>query len=167
MDITKIPANVLAALRNRNLTDDAIKQLSPSSAFDHFCEWNNISRYTDLLIDALDGLRAAMPTTYRIQPLTDDTCCILEKSGKAVWFSDTQLWWTTEQAKAHVVVLNNAPAALTEKDDWVYKVVIGCNKVHYCADEKQAWDVIGKSNFGATYQVYARDGSTPEDFIPY
>jgi hypothetical protein len=49
MDISKTPANVLAALRNRGHDDEAIAAMSPQSAFREYCDWHGLLGWGDEL----------------------------------------------------------------------------------------------------------------------
>lgn len=55
----------------------------------------------------------------------------------------------------------------TVPDDWVYEVIINCNKTYYAQSEDEAWDIIGKQRFGSCHIVYDRNGHVAVDFIPF
>lgn len=61
MDISKVPANVLAALRKRGHEDDQIASMSPKTAFREYCEWHGLRDWGDELWhtakNLLDGTR--------------------------------------------------------------------------------------------------------------
>lgn len=59
MDINKIPEDILSDLRERDLSDDDIKESSPEYLFSEYCDWNGLAGWGSTLIEALDALRAA------------------------------------------------------------------------------------------------------------
>ena len=58
LDIDKIPAHVLKALRHHN-TDEEIKDMSPDEAFDLWLGWNGLPDWGDSVRTAISGLAAA------------------------------------------------------------------------------------------------------------
>ena len=61
VDVKKIPANVLAALRNREYSDDAIAGMSVREIFDEYCTWHGLIGWGDDLWSAAGALRALDP----------------------------------------------------------------------------------------------------------
>jgi len=61
IDVKKLPANVLAALRNRERSDDAIAGMSVREIFDEYCTWHGLIGWGDDLWQAAGALRALDP----------------------------------------------------------------------------------------------------------
>lgn len=43
MDMSKIPEDIVDALKKRGYSDDAIAQMTPKEAFSEYCNWNGLS----------------------------------------------------------------------------------------------------------------------------
>lgn len=59
MDISKIPAKVLADIRKRGHSDEDIAAMSPEEAFREYCEWNGLINWGDALFRAVEALKTA------------------------------------------------------------------------------------------------------------
>lgn len=60
MELSKIPPQVLAAVRQRErYTDAEIESLSPQSLFDEYCNWHGLIRWGDTLWQAVEQLKQA------------------------------------------------------------------------------------------------------------
>jgi hypothetical protein len=59
LDLSKIPADVLADIRKRGYSDEEIAHFTPADAFNHFCMWHGLINWGDKLIRTLDALRAS------------------------------------------------------------------------------------------------------------
>lgn len=64
LDLTKIPADVLADIRKRGYSDEEIARFSLSEAFGEFCAWHGLVNWGDTLLRVADALKAAEPVTY-------------------------------------------------------------------------------------------------------
>ncbi|MBN3815875.1 hypothetical protein [Burkholderia stagnalis] len=59
MDISKIDASVLEAIRKRGSTDADIALMTPERAFVEYCDWRALPGHGEELIRVLDNLRRA------------------------------------------------------------------------------------------------------------
>ncbi|MBN3835162.1 hypothetical protein [Burkholderia sp. Ac-20344] len=59
MDISKIDASVLEAIRKRGSTDADIALMTPERAFVEYCDWRALPGHGEELIRVLDNLRLA------------------------------------------------------------------------------------------------------------
>ena len=56
--IDQIPKHILADLRQRGHSDEAIERMSPREVFQEYCEWNGLIRWGDPLWEAVSALKA-------------------------------------------------------------------------------------------------------------
>ncbi len=66
--ITQVPRQVLADLRSRGHSDDAIERMSPEEAFAEYCQWNGLINWNDTLWDAVTALKAIQDMTKADKP---------------------------------------------------------------------------------------------------
>jgi hypothetical protein len=57
MDLDKIPARVLADLREAGWTDDQIEQWNPQLVFHEWCNWNGLIGWGDTLWEVVEDLQ--------------------------------------------------------------------------------------------------------------
>ena len=57
LDVDKIPADILADLRERGVGNPA--DMTPDQAFDQWCEWNGLIAWGPRLRSVMEALRAA------------------------------------------------------------------------------------------------------------
>lgn len=61
LDLRKISVEMTKTLRARGHADQAIAAMTPEEAFGEYCKWHGLLNWADILIAALDNLRAAAP----------------------------------------------------------------------------------------------------------
>jgi hypothetical protein len=59
LKLDQIPPSVLDDLREAEFSDTKIARMSPREALDEYLQYNGIIGFTGMIINALDGLRAA------------------------------------------------------------------------------------------------------------
>jgi len=66
--INQLPRQVLADLRSRGHSDDAIERMSPEEAFSEYCQWNGLINWSGYLWEAVTALKAIQDLTKAGKP---------------------------------------------------------------------------------------------------